>query len=184
MEKRYLCLLRGINVSGQKKIIMKDLRDLFSKNGCREVNTYIQSGNILFTRKESSKEELSVFIEELLLKEYGWEIPSLILDELGLEKLIMNNPYPNISKSTLNKPYVCIPNKKLTKSQIELFKDIHFEDEFYKPTKYGIYLYATKEANKCKLSNNFFEKKLGISCSTRNWRTLLKLQLLFNTATK
>lgn len=98
---------------------------------------------------------------------------------MELEKLILNNPYPNISKTTLNKPYMCIPKKELTKSQIEVLKDIHFENEFFKPTKTGIYLYSSKEANKCKLSNNFFEKKLGISCSTRNWRTLLKLQLLF-----
>ena len=181
MKKRYLCLLRGINVSGQKIIKMADLRTLLSQNGLEDVKTYIQSGNILFNSEMQTKAELSLFIENLLLKNYGWEIPSLILEQGDLEKLIINNPYPNITKDSTNKPYVCIPKTSLTKKQIIALREQKYEGEYFRATQQGVYLYCTKEVNKCKLSNNLLEKKLGISCSTRNWRTLLKLQALFNT---
>jgi len=181
MKRQYISLLRGINVSGHKIIKMADLRVLLTKNGLEGVKTYIQSGNILFYSELQTKAEISIFIENLLLKEYGWEIPSLILEQKDLEQIILSNPYPNITETSTNKPYVCIPQKTLNKKQMEVLKEINYEGEYITVTEQGIYLYCTKEINKCKLSNNLIEKKLGISCSTRNWRTLLKLQSLFNT---
>ena len=174
-------MLRGINVSGHKIIKMADLRILLSNNGLENVNTYIQSGNILFYSEIQTKAEISIFIENLLLKEYGWEIPSLILEQKDLEQIILNNPYPKITETSTNKPYICIPKTSLTKKEIEVLSELNYEGEYFTVTQQGIYLYCTKEINKCKLSNNVIEKKLGISCSTRNWRTLLKLQSLFNT---
>ena len=181
MKKHYLCLLRGINVSGHKIIKMEDLRILFTKNGFEDIQTYIQSGNILFTSEIETKEGISTFIENLLLKEYGWIIPSLILEQKDLDQVILSNPYPKLAETSTNKPYVCIPQKALNKKQIEVLRELNYEGEYFTVTQQAIYLYCTKEINKCKLSNNLIEKKLGISCSTRNWRTLLKLQSLFNT---
>lgn len=74
-----MCLLRGVNVSGQKLIKMSDLKTLLYKNGLDEITTYIQSGNIVFTTRMDCKKQISTFIERLLMKEYGWEVPSLIL---------------------------------------------------------------------------------------------------------
>lgn len=181
MKKRYLCLLRGINVSGHKVIKMADLRILLTKSGLENVKTYIQSGNILFTSEIETKEGVSTYIEKLLLKEYGWEIPSLVLEQKDLDKIILSNPYPKLTETTTNMPYVCIPQKRLNKTKVELLNELNFEREYFTVTENGIYLYCTKEINKCKLSNNYIESKLGIYCSTRNWRTLLKLQSLFST---
>ncbi len=80
MKKRYLCLLRGINVSSLKIIKMDDLRNLLTKNGLEEVTTYIQSGNIIFSTEIKTKEAISIFIEKLLLKEYCCGITSLLLE--------------------------------------------------------------------------------------------------------
>ena len=181
MKKRYLCLLRGINVSGHKIIKMADLRILLTKNGLEEVTTYIQSGNIIFSTEIKTKEAISTFIEKLLLKEYGWEIPSLLLEQKDLDQVILSNQYPELSETSTNKPYVCIPQKSITKNQMGVLNELNYEGEYFTVTKYGVYLYCTKERNRCKLSNNVIESKLGISCSTRNWRTLLKLQSLFST---
>ena len=181
MKKRYLCLLRGINVSGHKIIKMADLRIFLSNNGLENVKTYIQSGNILFYSEIQTKAEISIFIENLLFKEYGCEIPSLILEQKDLEQIILSNPYPKITETSTNKPYVCIPQKRITKNQMELLNELNYEGEYFTVTKHGVYLYCTKERNRCKLSNNLIESELGISCSTRNWRTLLKLQSLFST---
>lgn len=46
--KKYIAILRGINVGGKRKILMKDLKLLFERMGCTEIATYIQSGNVIF----------------------------------------------------------------------------------------------------------------------------------------
>ena len=60
----YIAMLRGINVSGQKKIKMADLRELLTKAGLKEVQTYIQSGNVIFKHKPVESQVLENTIEE------------------------------------------------------------------------------------------------------------------------
>jgi uncharacterized protein (DUF1697 family) len=74
---------------------MADLRVLLNTNGLENVATYIQSGNILFTSEIETKEGVSTFIENLLLKEYGWIIPSLILEQKDLDQIILRIRIPN-----------------------------------------------------------------------------------------
>lgn len=62
---RYVALLRGINVGGRNKIAMADLRKVFEEHGCRNVGTYIQSGNVLF-ETDSPRAELESGVEKLL----------------------------------------------------------------------------------------------------------------------
>ena len=110
-NKRYLCLLRGVNVSGQKLIKMSDLKTLLYKNGLDEITTYIQSGNIVFTTRMDCKKQISTFIERLLMKEYGWEVPSLILTKENLNKILENNPYPELEETSTNKQTLCVYTK-------------------------------------------------------------------------
>ncbi|WP_431156669.1 DUF1697 domain-containing protein [Winogradskyella poriferorum] len=51
----YITFLRGINVGGHRKVSMADLRILLAKLGLEDVNTYIQSGNVVFKSKSSPK---------------------------------------------------------------------------------------------------------------------------------
>ncbi|PCI08337.1 MAG: hypothetical protein COB73_07065 [Flavobacteriaceae bacterium] len=69
----YIALLRGINVGGHKKILMKDLREILLKNGMTNVRTYIQSGNTVFESDEKS-EELSKKIATYIYKEYQFDV--------------------------------------------------------------------------------------------------------------
>ena len=175
---KYLCFLRGINVSGHKIIKMAELRELLNSAGYKNVKTYIQSGNIILDSAITTIEEQSLAIELLLQEKYGWDIPCVVLDTEGLNRIVKNNPFKNISKEKATLPYVCIPKRDLSKNDLEVLKEVHFEGEYFNVTKNAIYLYSTLEINKSKMSNNFFEKKLSISCTTRNWRTLNKLKEL------
>ena len=175
---KYLCFLRGINVSGHKINKMAELRELLNSVGYKNVKTYIQSGNIILDSVIQTKEEQSAAIELLLQEKYGWEIPCIVLDTEDLSRIVDHNPYKNISKEKATLPYVCLPKRALSKKDVDGLKAVHFEGEYFNVTKNAIYLYSTLELNKSKLSNNFFEKKLTISCTTRNWRTLNKLKEL------
>ena len=62
----YIALLKGINVGGHKKIPMAELRELFSKSGYENVQTYIQSGNVIFQTPDQSREKIEARIEKAI----------------------------------------------------------------------------------------------------------------------
>ena len=76
----YIALLRGINVSGQKKIKMDDLRSLFENLNFYEVITYIQSGNIVFKTEKRDQIKLVTLIREEIIKNFGFEVEVIILN--------------------------------------------------------------------------------------------------------
>jgi uncharacterized protein (DUF1697 family) len=91
----YICILRGINVSGQKKMKMADLRDLLaSSDEIHHVQTYIQSGNILFDANHEDTSFLCRHIHELILDRYGFEVPVVMRTLEEWEQVVKNIPYP------------------------------------------------------------------------------------------
>jgi uncharacterized protein (DUF1697 family) len=88
---KYIALLRGINVGGNKKVDMKKIRSIFESLGFTEVLTYINSGNIIFksTVKQSKVKE---DVEKSLLKEFGFEIQTLIKTQQEMKKIADSIP--------------------------------------------------------------------------------------------
>lgn len=87
--KKYVALLRGINVGGNNKVEMKELKKLFESLGFLNVSTYINSGNIIF---ETDKKELDGLITKALHKKFGFEIRVLIRDSNNIQKLCKSIP--------------------------------------------------------------------------------------------
>ena len=84
---RYIVLLRGINVSGQKKIPMVELRELLTKSGFEKVQTYIQSGNVIFQFSETNKQAIALKIHEAVKLHFGFEVPVLVMSPKELKQI-------------------------------------------------------------------------------------------------
>jgi len=173
----YIALLRGINVSGQRTISMKDLKALMIKAGYENVMTYIQSGNIVFGSTETNKKTLSKDISEVIQKHYGFTVPVLILTCQEVEEIIKKNPYNN-GKKDITKLHITfldtVPEKKL----LETTRDEKFQSDEFHIDNTLIYLYCPDGYGMTKFSTMFFEKKLGVTATTRNWKTMLELEKL------
>ncbi len=78
--KRYVALLRGINVGGKNKVAMSDLREAFEAHGCSAVRTYIQSGNVVFESDAPAK-ALEADIEAMLEKRFGVPLVVVVRSE-------------------------------------------------------------------------------------------------------
>jgi uncharacterized protein (DUF1697 family) len=171
----YISLLRGINVSGQKQIKMTDLKGLYEQLGFSNVETYIQSGNVIFKTNETlTKTELESNIEKVIAQKYGFDVPVLIL-KLNDLKLAFNgvpftqeNQFEDFTYITFLKN---IPNT--TNIEPILLKD--YSPERLVITNNIIYLYCPTGYGRTKLNNNFFESKLKVMATTRNYNTCLKL---------
>ena len=164
---RYIVLLRGINVSGKNKLPMKELKVLLESLDFREVQTYIQSGNIVLAT-DKDKNEVAKLIHKAIDKTYGYKVPVLVKEELAWETAIANNPYKNVEEK--QQYFTFLADKPAT---IEIVVDAK-QDEFTVLNDV-VYVNAVGGYGKTKLNNNFFEKKLQVEATTRNLKTTLKL---------
>ena len=91
--KRYIAFLRGINISGKNKIPMADLKVGFEELGLVEVKTYLNSGNVIFSCDENSKEDFPVQLETMINDRFNLNIPVFVISKEELEDILNNAPY-------------------------------------------------------------------------------------------
>lgn len=167
----YIALLRGINVSGQKMINMKDFKALLQRSGFENAMTYIQSGNVVFKSSETSTKKLATTMNELINNHYGFEVPIIILSSDDLSKILEKNPYAK-DKKDITKLHVTLLNTLPEKSLLASTRDEKFQSDEFVIDGTNIYLYCPDGYGMTKFSTTFFEKKLGVTATTRNWKTM------------
>lgn len=168
-----ISILRGINVSGQKKILMADLKEIYTKLGFKDPKTYIQSGNIVFkSGKKLSETEVAQKIEKAIEEKYNFRVPVIIRTLPQIKKIIAANPFLQEKDIDLKKTHVTFLSEIPTKENLRNLESIAFPpDEFIIQGK-EIYLYIPESYGETKLSNSYFEKKLKVTATTRNWNTV------------
>jgi uncharacterized protein (DUF1697 family) len=175
----YIALLRGINVGGKNMIKMADLKQMFEALGLCRVETYIQSGNIIF-ESEENEDTLRVMIENAITKLNGSSITVILRTDTELEQIIQDCPFSeeeivdaelaNIEGESL---YVSLlPNAPLQEKigRLNSFQSVN--DKFHIKNR-DIYLLLRHSIRNSKLANNL--QKLEIPSTTRNWKTMNKL---------
>jgi uncharacterized protein (DUF1697 family) len=173
--KTFIALLRGINVSGHKKIKMAELREQLNKAGLTNVQTYIQSGNIVFNSDQNSTSKLQALIHKTILDGFGFDVPTTLLTLDYLVQANQNNPYSKEAEEKGNQAFITFLSQEPEQERIELLRSIDYSPDVYHIDKTNIYLYCPNGAANSKISNNLFENKLKVSATTRNFKTVWKL---------
>jgi uncharacterized protein (DUF1697 family) len=168
----YIALLRGINVGGHKIIKMADLRQLLETMGLAKVQTYIQSGNILF-ESEMGSEQLSQQIEEQIRSTFNFAVPVILRTSTELYQIIDNCPFPFDKLSAGESIHLSVLAELLTEEGINRLLNFQSDvDEFQIEGK-EIYVYFRQSILDSKLAVQF--QKLGVQSTMRNWKTINKL---------
>ena len=168
--KTYIALLRGINVGGHKKILMKDLSLLFESLGFENVKTYIQSGNVVFRSKEEAN--LASKITEAIEAKYAFFVPVLVKTASELSEIVSKCPFFDEKQE---KSYFILLEERPTKEDVKLTATFsNLNEEFY-ITPNCVFIYYAVGAGKAKMGINFFERKLKVKATARNYRTMAKL---------
>jgi len=171
----YISILRGINVSGQKLIKMKALQEMYENLGLRRVRTYIQSGNVVFESEHPGTGQLQDLISAGILKSFGFEVPVIVMDREYLEHVSENNLFISDRKEDISRLHVTFLSGEPEKGLSDAIKREDFlPDEFVIAGK-AVYLFCPGGYGNTKLSNTFFEKRLKVRATTRNWKTVLEL---------
>ena len=169
-------LLRGVNMTGHNTIKMTDLVALYRKLGFSDAETYIQSGNVVFNIPENqSLQLLSARIEEAILKKFNYNIPVMIrtLDEL--KETISVDLFKEEAGFNEDKLSVIFLNEFPLPAQIEKVKNIDYPPDKFKIIGKEIFIYCPNGFGKTKLYTSFFEKKMKVTGTARNWKTINKI---------
>ena len=171
MSGTHVALLRGVNVGGKNPLPMKALAEEFVAAGCGDVQTFIQSGNVIFSAPPGKNEsELAQLLGARLARRFGY-VAALILRTTGeLRAAIANNPYLAMGapEETLHVMFLtAAPDAEAVK---KLEPDRSPGDE-YQVIGREIFLRLPSGMARTKLTNAYFDTKLGVTSTARNWRT-------------
>jgi uncharacterized protein (DUF1697 family) len=173
--RTYIAFLRGINVSGQKKMNMLQFKAMLEALGFSEVNTYIQSGNVVLKSSVSSPIKVSRIIQEGIYKDFNFEVPVLVMSLAELEETLKLCPFKEPSTLETKKWYYVLLMEPPKKELIRALQLVEFPNEHFVISEKCAYLSCEQGYGQTKCNNNFFEKKLQVSATTRNHRTMMKL---------
>jgi uncharacterized protein (DUF1697 family) len=172
----YVAFLRGINVGGHKKILMKDLEQWFLSMKFTGVRTYIQSGNVAFGSEITVPGELKFTIEKQLKDILACEVEVILRSREQLIQMAAQNPFDSFQGEPADKHYVCFMGVNPTDPYIKL---PHINE------KEGLHLISVQNGNAYVVSrqingrygfpNNWIEKLFRVSSTARNWNTIQRI---------
>ena len=178
---RYISILRGINVGGNRKILMKDLKVLFEKLGFLKVETYIQSGNVIFeSDRKLSNADLEKNIQQSILETFGFEVSVIVCTSESWSEFIVNNPFLKENEVDIEKLHLTVLKEEPLPELVKKIKDLIFLPDRFEIMGRNVFVYCENGYGRTKITNDFFEKKLKVAATTRNWKTVMKLHELSN----
>lgn len=169
----WIALFRGINVGSTRSVPMKELAALLAKNGCVDVQTYIQSGNVVFRSPLTNAAAVGKLLAGIVAKRHGFEPSVMALTRTELEKAAAANPYPqaDANPKTLHLFFLA---EKPGEPALEKMETVKAKSESFVLAGKVLYLYAPDGFGKSKLAERA-ERLLGVDATARNWRTVTTL---------
>lgn len=173
--RTYIALLRGINVSGQKKIKMAELREHLSELPYSNIQTYIQSGNLLFDREETDSSVIEQEIHEKIREKYGFEVPVMVKTKENFQHVVDHHPFIQQRNEDPKYVHVTFLEKAPDPAQVAVLQSVEYAPEEFHIEGAYFYFFSPNGYGRAKLNNNFIERKLKLRATTRNWKTVNKL---------
>jgi uncharacterized protein (DUF1697 family) len=174
MPFAYLALLRGVNVGGKNKLPMKDLAEMFTKAGCTEVRTFIQSGNVLFNAPAKVAKRVAGTVPDQIEKRFGHRPPIVVRTVDQLAVVAAGNPFL-AAGATEDRAHVlflaCTPEA----ARVEGLDPARSSPDAFSVRGAEVYLQLPNGIADTKLTNAYFDSRLATISTGRNWRTVTTL---------
>jgi len=170
----HVALLRGINVGGKNRLPMKSLSALFTDARCTDVQTYVQSGNVTFGATPSLARRIPAVIENAIADQFGLRVPIVTRTAAELHAAAKGNPFVSDETDT-GTLHVAFLAAEPTPAQVAALDPDRSPPVEFAVRGREIYLRLPNGVARSKLTNAYFDSRLGTTSTLRNWRTVLKL---------
>jgi len=175
---RYVAFLRGINVGGHNKIKMEILREMFAALRFENVKTYINSGNVIFETSETDENALTAEIERAIQSEFSLSIKVMIRTIDEIKDIIKNNPFAGQFENNKDL-HVLFTDEELPEDKRRLLLSNNNGNEQFSVRNREIFCLLRVGVSDSLLGKDYIGKKLKVSATARNWRTVNKILELF-----
>ena len=169
----YVALLRGINLGPHKRIAMGELRKALESLGYADVETYLQSGNAIFTARKGAA-AVGHEIETEVRSRFGHEVKVLVRTPEELAVVVDGNPFPEAT-SEPTKVHVAFLSAAPAPHRMAALDMANHEPDELCVGDGVIYLRYPDGAGRTKLTNDLLERRLGVTATSRNWNTVTAL---------
>ena len=168
---RYVALLRGINVGGNKKILMADLRKLITDLGFSDVATLLQSGNAVFTAKNQKPDQVVRALETAIVAELGMSVRCLVRTAAEMRAIVAGNPLAEVARDNARYlvTFLSAPLDGVPPDPDE------FAPEQFRVVGREIYMWLPAGIRDAKLARVNWDRRYKVVASARNWSTITKL---------
>ena len=164
----FAALFRGINLGGKNKVPMRELAALFGSLGHEDVVTYIQSGNVVFTSAGRDTKRLTAAIEAAVGEQFGLDVRVVLRTHAELEEIETACPFDDAV-------HVVFLDRPPAAADVEALDPDRSPGDSFAVAGSEIFLNLPRGAGRTKLTLAWFERRLGVVGTQRNWNTLLKL---------
>lgn len=169
--KTHVILLRGVTPSGKNRVPMAELRVALTEAGLADVRTYIQSGNVI-ARSRLDGSGVARLVREVIRQSIGADITVITRTPHQIQRILQRNPFPQADSARL---YFSLLAPRPAPHLLEELLAVNFAPDQVKVLDDTIYTrYATQHSDS-RFTNNFFERKLKVAATTRNFNTLSRL---------
>jgi uncharacterized protein (DUF1697 family) len=166
----FVAFLRGINVGGKNILPMKELTVVLEGLGLEKVQTYIQSGNVVFQCKTNNTQELAHDIGTEICNSHGLTPQVFVLSVQELHNAIVSNPFPE-GESDPKSLHLFFLESSPVNPDLKRLESLISGSERFKLIDTLFYLHAPNGIGRSKLAANV-EKALGVAFTARNWRSV------------
>lgn len=173
----FIALLRGINVSGRNKIPMAELRSLGADLGWHSVQSYIQSGNLLF-QAGATAASLETELEQAIERHFGLSIPVIVRAAAEWPGYISGNPYRKACLREPNLVMLALSKAPPNVDAADRLRERAAAGERIAQIGNALWIHYGSGVARSKLTPALLDRLAGSPVTTRNWRTVLKLHEL------
>ena len=174
-KSHFVALLRGINVGGRNKVSMPELKSSLASLGLEDVVTYIQSGNVVFRSPTADRKEIAARIERQIAEAFGVSPTVLLRTPSELVKIADGNPYLKGQAAHSKQLHVVFLSGRPSADAVARLDPGRSPPDEFSVRGSEIYLHLLNGFGRSKLTLDYFERRLGLAATARNWNTLLKL---------
>lgn len=173
-RETFVALLRGINLGGKNKLPMKELVAIFERVGCERVKHYIQSGNVVFGASAPLARRVPAVVAAEIERGFGLHVPVVVRSAAEMRAVAQGNPLLAAGASHDVLHVVFLADAPTAKQRATLDPARSPPDTFVVEGR-EVYLSCPDGFGRTKLTNAYFDSKLGTTSTIRNWRTVLTL---------
>lgn len=168
-------LLRAVNVGGHAVIKMADLRSLYESLKFKGVQTYVQSGNVVFHTDERDLSKLTKRIQDAIARKFG-VTPGVILRTVAeMRDVVARNPFAKRMGIEPNKLHVSFLDTKLEPASCEQLRAILLTAEELIPSCKELFIYCSNGMGNSKIPWARVDRICGTRGTARNWNSVTKL---------